>query len=107
MASSLRHRQLGPNTRPSGAHAFNGFGTARTLVLGLSRILFAALPAATVSAAPLSALDAVSKRSSLFWPSEHLDTDDPDTNTANLWVLYIASGVLVLLGGAFAGLTIA
>lgn len=107
MASSVQQRHLSHNARLSSGYAFNGFGTARTLVLGLSRIIFASLPAATVSAAPLSALDAVSKRSSVFWPSEHLDADDPDAGGASLWVLYIASAVLVLLGGAFAGLTIA
>ncbi|KAL1889411.1 cell agglutination protein Mam3 [Sporothrix stenoceras] len=107
MASSLHHHQLGHNARPSPGHAFNGFGTARTLVLGLSRIIFASLPAVAVSAAPLSAFDAVSKRSGGFWPSEHLDSDDPNEGGANVWVLYIASAVLVLLGGAFAGLTIA
>lgn len=105
--ASVQQRQLGHNSRPLSGHAFNGFGTARTLVLGLSRIVFASLPAATVSAAPLSALDAVSKRSSVFWPSKHLDADDPDADGASVWVLYIASAVLVLLGGAFAGLTIA
>ncbi|CAK7205441.1 cell agglutination protein Mam3 [Sporothrix eucalyptigena] len=107
MASPLQHRQLGHNTRPSGAHAFSSFGTARTLVLGLSRVLLASLSVDTASAAPISILDAVSKRSSGFWPYEHLDTDDPDEGGANVWILYIASAVLVLLGGAFAGLTIA
>ncbi|CAK7233420.1 cell agglutination protein Mam3 [Sporothrix bragantina] len=107
MASPLQHRHLGHDTRHSGARAFGSFGTARTLVLGLSRVIFASLPVGTVSAAPLSALDALGKRSSVFWPSEHLDQDDPDASGASAVVLYIASAVLVLLGGAFAGLTIA
>ncbi|ERS96531.1 CBS domain containing protein [Sporothrix schenckii 1099-18] len=107
MASSSQRRQFGHNVRPASGHAFNGFGTARTLVRGLSRIIFTSLPAGTVSAAPLSASDAVSKRSAAFWPSQHLDEDDPDASGASLWVLYVASAVLVLLGGAFAGLTIA
>ncbi|KIH89143.1 hypothetical protein SPBR_06578 [Sporothrix brasiliensis 5110] len=107
MAFSSQRRQFGHNVRPASGHAFNGFGTARTLVLGLSRIIFTSLPARTVSAAPLSAFDAVSKRSAAFWPSQHLGEDDPDASGASLWVLYVASAVLVLLGGAFAGLTIA
>lgn len=46
----------------------------------------------TASAAPLSLL-------------EHFD--DPEAEGASMWVLLVASAVLVLLGGAFAGLTIA
>ncbi|KAK5661933.1 hypothetical protein OQA88_10043 [Cercophora sp. LCS_1] len=37
----------------------------------------------------------------------HLDDDVPEAEGASLWVLYVASLVLVLSGGAFAGLTIA
>ncbi len=94
MAAALQQRSRGPPTHPAARRALAGFGTARTLVLGISRVLFATLPAATVSAAPLAVL-------------EHNDGDDPDTGGASLWVLYLASVVLVLLGGAFAGLTIA
>ena len=51
--------------------------------------------AATVSAAPLSTRD---------WEHDGTDPHDPP---ASVWVLYVASVALVLLGGAFAGLTIA
>jgi metal transporter CNNM len=37
----------------------------------------------------------------------HLDDHEPEAEGASLWVLYVASLVLVLSGGAFAGLTIA
>jgi len=47
-----------------------------------------------VSAAPVSVF-------------QHYDDDVPEEQGASLWVLYVASAVLVLLGGAFAGLTIA
>lgn len=48
----------------------------------------------TVAAAPLNVWD-------------HLHDDEPEAEGASLWVLYVASLVLVLSGGAFAGLTIA
>ncbi|KAB5566662.1 hypothetical protein GE09DRAFT_959481 [Coniochaeta sp. 2T2.1] len=38
---------------------------------------------------------------------EHYHDDVPEEEGVALWVLYVASAVLVLLGGAFAGLTIA
>ena len=102
------NRQPGYNTRlsPAGRTAFNGFGSARTIVLGLARILFSALPIATVSAAPINALDALNKRHGL-WSLAHNDSDDPDSPGTSMLVLYIASAALVLAGGAFAGLTIA
>ncbi|KAI1301038.1 hypothetical protein F5Y03DRAFT_362767 [Xylaria venustula] len=67
---------------------------ARTAVLGLARALSAGF-AGRVAAAPA-----------------HLVTRDhhdnaPEAEGSALWVLYVVSMVLVLLGGAFAGLTIA
>ena len=56
------------------------FGAARLMTIGLSQ------------AAPLTQ------------GKKHTHPDEPDTP---LWVLGIASMALVLLGGAFAGLTIA
>lgn len=38
---------------------------------------------------------------------EHGGSDEPEEEGAALWVLYVVSVVLVLVGGAFAGLTIA
>jgi len=40
-------------------------------------------------------------------PLHHLGEKKPETKGASLWVLYLISVVLVLAGGAFAGLTIA
>ncbi len=70
----------------------NGLLAARSIVVGLSRILFMGL--GIVSAAPLNVFD-------------HLHDDEPEAEGASLWVLYVTSLVLVLSGGAFAGLTIA
>ncbi|KAK1759734.1 hypothetical protein QBC47DRAFT_338095 [Echria macrotheca] len=70
----------------------NGLLAARSLVVGLSRVLF--LGVSSVYAAPLHV-------------SGHLDDNVPEADGASLWVLYVASVVLVLSGGAFAGLTIA
>src|SRR4051812_28027727 len=79
-------------TRTPAPFRFNGLHTARTGVLALTRMLFMGM--AAVVAAPLKVL-------------EHGDGDDPDTDPGDRVGLYIASVVLVLLGGAFAGLTIA
>ena len=66
---------------------------ARSLTLGIFRCFFMSL--STVSAAPLSVLQHASHKI-------HNPEEDP-----SLWVLYVVSLLLVLLGGAFAGLTIA
>jgi len=70
----------------------NGLLAARYLVVGLARVLFMGI--SSVYAAPLQL-------------TGHLDDDVPEAEGASLWVLYVASVVLVLSGGAFAGLTIA
>jgi metal transporter CNNM len=70
----------------------NGFLAVRSAAVGLARIL--SLTLSTASAAPLGI-------------QRHNDGDDPDAEGASLWVLYAASVILVLSGGAFAGLTIA
>lgn len=70
----------------------NGLLAARSLVVGLARVLFMGI--SSVYAAPLQL-------------TGHLDDDVPEAEGASLWVLYVASVVLVLSGGAFAGLTIA
>jgi metal transporter CNNM len=71
---------------------------ARTAVIGLSRALFAGLASAAPTAGPhrLFARD-------LTDPAH----DVPEAEGSALWVLYVVSMFLVLLGGAFAGLTIA
>jgi len=70
----------------------NGFLTARSLVVGLSRVLFIGL--STAVAVPVRTFG-------------HLPDEEPEAEGASLWVLYVASLILVLSGGAFAGLTIA
>lgn len=105
MAASSQHRQLGHTAPTLGGPVFGSTGTVRKLFLGLSRVIFASLPVGTVSAAPLSALDALGKGQDGYWPFENSGADD--ANGASTLVLYVASVVLVLLGGAFAGLTIA
>lgn len=71
--------------RKNGASSFT---SVRPAVLGVGRLLGMGISA--VAAAPLAARDS--------------GGDDEGTP---LWVLAVASMVLVLLGGAFAGLTIA
>jgi len=71
---------------------------ARAAVIGLTRALFAGLASAAPTSGPLR----------LF--ARDLDDpgyDVPEAEGSALWVLYVISMVLVLLGGAFAGLTIA
>ncbi|KAK3682434.1 hypothetical protein B0T22DRAFT_471083 [Podospora appendiculata] len=84
-AGSMRHER-GLSTRS------NGLLAARSMTVGLARALFMGI--STVTAAPLGILG-------------HLDDDEPEAEGASLWVLGVTSLVLVLLGGAFAGLTIA
>ncbi|KAK3945648.1 hypothetical protein QBC46DRAFT_371272 [Diplogelasinospora grovesii] len=70
----------------------NGLLVARSFTVGLARLVFVSL--STAYAAPVSI-------------SEHYHDEAPEEDGASLWVLYVASLALVLLGGAFAGLTIA
>lgn len=75
----------------SRTHRRNGYSSAHkviTLVFG------ALIQAAKTVAAPLREL-------------KELVHDDPDPEDAQLWLYLGIAAVLVLLGGAFAGLTIA
>ncbi|KAK4126868.1 DUF21-domain-containing protein [Parathielavia appendiculata] len=82
---------LAPSSRIS--NNANGFLAMRSMAVGLARIFFTTM--STAYAAPLGI-------------SGHGDdADRHDAEGASVWVLYAASVVLVLLGGAFAGLTIA
>lgn len=74
------------------AASAGGIASLRPAVLGMARVI--GLGLSSVAAAPLH------ERSK---PHEH-DDDHPGSP---LWVLCVASMALVLLGGAFAGLTIA
>lgn len=69
----------------------NGFLALRSVAVGLARVF--SLTLSTAYAAPLAR----------DWRS----AEEPEAEGADLWALYVASIVLVLLGGAFAGLTIA
>lgn len=69
------------------------FRSIRPAVLGVGKVL--ALGYSTVTAAPTSIR------------TRDLHDDEPEAEGSALWVLYVISMVLVLLGGAFAGLTIA
>lgn len=83
---------IAPTRGITRARGPNAFLTARPLELGVFRILSMCL--STVSAAPLSLLN-------------HYQHPSPEDEDVSMWVLYVSSVVLVLLGGAFAGLTIA
>ncbi|XXG95406.1 hypothetical protein Hte_001668 [Hypoxylon texense] len=76
----------------------DGILRVRTAVLGLSRALFLSLGLAFAS--PIQTV--------LPYDVHHDNPDHaPEAEGGALWVLYVVSMVLVLLGGAFAGLTIA
>lgn len=77
-------------TRTGGSNALLA---ARPIALGVFRVLFMSL--STASAAPISILSHFN----------HAEAEEEEG--ASMWVLLVASAVLVILGGAFAGLTIA
>ncbi|KAK1972066.1 DUF21-domain-containing protein [Colletotrichum sublineola] len=81
-------RGVVPTRRANNA---GGFGLFRTAVLGLTKAL--TLGVSSVAAAPIHAVN-------------HPDRE-PEAEGGSFWVLMGASIALVLLGGAFAGLTIA
>jgi len=79
-------RNRGPSTRS------NGLFAVRSVAVGIARML--SMSISTAYAAPVGT-----------WG--HGGGGEPDGEGASLVSLYIASLVLVLSGGAFAGLTIA
>ncbi|GKT57768.1 DUF21 and CBS domain protein [Colletotrichum tofieldiae] len=81
-------RGVVPTRRANNA---GGFGLFRTAVLGLTKAL--TLGVSSVAAAPIHAVN-------------HPD-NEPEAEGSSFWPLMGASIALVLLGGAFAGLTIA
>ncbi|KAI1341274.1 hypothetical protein F5Y15DRAFT_377540 [Xylariaceae sp. FL0016] len=87
-SSTTTRRDTYTMHRTSGRNGWDVRGL-RTAVLSLSRALTFGLAAA----APITSRD-------------HHD-NEPEAEGGALWVLYVVSMVLVLLGGAFAGLTIA
>lgn len=83
---------------PRSSFIGNGYTSTRPAVLGLAKILFLSICQITaVSAAPITAFLGIAS-----------EEDAPkDAEDASLWLYLSVAAVLVLLGGAFAGLTIA
>ncbi|KAL1837461.1 hypothetical protein VTJ49DRAFT_3760 [Mycothermus thermophilus] len=81
-----------PGRRISNYNA-NGFTAVRSMAVALARMLSVTL--STAYAAPLNT------------QGHGGGGDAPEAEGADLWVLYLASFLLVISGGAFAGLTIA
>lgn len=73
--------------------SLNAFLNARSAVIGLCRVAFLGLQHA--AAAPLTTL------------GHGGGIDEPEAEGPGLYVLYALSAILVVAGGAFAGLTIA
>lgn len=85
---------------PVGRSSYNGPNARRPAVQGLSKLLFLALAQIThVAAAPLKDYLGHSKHAHV---KMHAEEEDP-----SLWLYLAVAAILVLLGGAFAGLTIA
>ena len=79
----------------SGRQASNGYASTRPVVLGLAKMLVMGLGQLSMTnAAPLKTL--------LHLADEESSADEP-----SLWIYLSTALMLVLLGGAFAGLTIA
>ena len=84
---------------PIAGSNYNGYLATRPAILGLAKVLFLGLcQVSHVSAAPVTQFLGITKE------KEDLpkDTEDP-----SLWLYLGVAAILVLLGGAFAGLTIA
>lgn len=76
----------------------NGYLATRPAILGLAKLLFLGLcQVSYVSAAPVTQFLGITKEK-----DEPKDAEDP-----SLWLYLGVAAILVLLGGAFAGLTIA
>ena len=84
-----------PNARGA---PYNGYTAARPAILGIAKVLFLGIGQASVAAAaPLKELLRIAD-----------DDDTPkDPDDPSLWLYMGIALILVLLGGAFAGLTIA
>jgi metal transporter CNNM len=82
-----------------GRSSYNGLNARRPAVQGVSKLLFLVLAQIShVAAAPLKDYLGHSKKAHVKYHAE----EDP-----SLWLYLAVAAVLVLLGGAFAGLTIA
>ncbi|KAB8294076.1 hypothetical protein EYC80_009531 [Monilinia laxa] len=83
---------------PRSSFTSNGYTSTRPAILGFAKILFLSICQITsVSAAPITTFLGIAS-----------EEDAPkDADDASLWLYLSVAAVLVLLGGAFAGLTIA
>jgi hypothetical protein len=93
-------RLVAMNSRSTigGSTSYNGYTTHRPAVLGLVKVLLLGLSQIPyASAAPLYSFVGLARRE-----DAPRDAEDP-----SLWLYLAIAAVLVLLGGAFAGLTIA
>jgi metal transporter CNNM len=87
------------NSAGSVGSRYNGYATNRPAILGIAKLLFLALcQVCHVSAAPLAELVGITRRG---------DDVPKDAEDPSLWLYLVVASILVLLGGAFAGLTIA
>ncbi len=76
---------------------YNGYTATRPAILGLAKVIFLGLcQISFVTAAPVRTFLGIAKK------DESPDVEDPE-----LWLNLSIAAVLVLLGGTFAGLTIA
>ena len=79
----------------SGRQSSNGYSSTRPAILGLAKILILGLGQLSMtSAAPIKRL-------------LHVTEEEPSRDEPSLWIYLSTALILVLLGGAFAGLTIA
>ena len=95
---ALQPVAMNPRFTVRGGTNYNGNTAHRPAVLGLAKLLFLGLcHISYASAAPLYSFVGLIRRE-----NTPKDTEDP-----SLWLYLAIAAVLVLLGGAFAGLTIA
>jgi len=79
----------------AGGRPNNGYTSTRPAVLGLAKILVLGLGQLSMtSAAPVKRF-------------LHITEEEPSSDEPSLWIYLTTALILVLLGGAFAGLTIA
>ena len=80
----------------------HGYASRIPIVHGLGKIVSVGLlQIASVAAAPIAEL------SHKHLPSVFKPVDEPEAEDVSLWLYLGIAAILVLLGGAFAGLTIA
>jgi metal transporter CNNM len=79
----------------AGRRTSNGYTSTRPAVLGLAKIIVLGLGQLSMtSAAPVKRL-------------LHITEEEPSPDEPSLWIYLTTALILVLLGGAFSGLTIA